>query len=90
MCWVWHGVFFLDVFTYVQHLHPALGLGYACLPLTRLFGIVISDSWDLQHVAQSQTISWMCASPQNLHNELWAIEFENKASVTKLLLGGTN
>lgn len=63
ICWVWHGVFFLDVFTYVQHLHPALGLGYACLPLTRLFGIVISDSWDLQHVAQSQTISWMCCQP---------------------------
>jgi hypothetical protein len=28
--------------------------------------------------------------PQNLHNELQATEFENKASVTKLLLGGTN
>jgi hypothetical protein len=30
------------------------------------------------------------ASPQNLQNELRATEFQNKASVTKLLLGGTN
>lgn len=58
ICWVWHGVCFLDVFTYVQHLHPTLRLGCACLPLTHLFGIVISDSWE--HVAQSQTSSWMC------------------------------
>lgn len=32
-----------------------------------------------------------CVSrPSESHNELWATEFENKASVTKLPLGGPN